>query len=306
MTLIRFGGYQPDRSVHTRAARLFGSELEKQLGPDTDVDFVFTPNIAAGGRPVSDLLRLTEAGDLDICYFASSYLSGRVPDLNLLDLPFPDTDRARLFARLDGAAGRIIAESVAARTGYRVMGYWDNGIRHVSNAVRPILHPRDCAGLRLRTLDSRFQQDVYAAMGFTPRFIDIRDLPSAVRGGSIDAQENPLTDIVNFDIHKTHRFVSLLGTFHGIALLLANRAAWHAWSPDIRDAVTAAAALATDAQRRMSVEEDALCLDTVRRQGVEVSDAAAIDLAAFEAATSAAAKRGKALIEPALLNLWRA
>jgi TRAP-type C4-dicarboxylate transport system substrate-binding protein len=303
MTLIRFGGYQPDRSVHTRAARLFGSELEKAVG--SSVDFVLTPNIAADGRPVSDLLRLTEAGELELCYFASSYLSGRVPALNVLDLPFPDTDRSRLYARLDGAAGGMIADAVAATTGYQVIGYWDNGIRHVSNGVRPIRHPHDCKGLGLRTLDSRFQQDVYAAMGFTPRFIDVRDLPLAVRDRSIDAQENPLTNIINFEIEKTHKYVSLLGTFHGIALLLANRLAWQSWSPVVREAVAAAAAHATTHQRRLSAEEDATCLDLLRQRGVDVLGADAIDLAAFKAATAPEFRLGEKLVEPDLLAHWQ-
>ena len=40
---IRFGGYQPARSVHSRAVRQFGEILKQRLG--AAVDFQFTENV---------------------------------------------------------------------------------------------------------------------------------------------------------------------------------------------------------------------------------------------------------------------
>lgn len=302
-TLVRFGGYQPPRSVHTRAAEAFLAALRKRLGDD--VETRFTPSIAATGRPVSDLLTMTEAGELDLCYFASSYIAHRVPELTVLDLPFDGADRARIWAKLDGAAGASIRRAVEAQTGYAVLGFWDNGVRHISNGVRPIRCPRDCEGLSIRTLDNAFHKSLFAAMGFRPRFIDVKDLAEAVRSRSIDAQENPLTNIVNFAIQETHRYVSLTGHFFGIALLLVNRRWLEARPPHMREAVLAAAAEATTAQRGFAAEEDAQCLATLRAAGCEIVSPGEIDLAAFKAVVAPIVAREVAALDPGLLALWR-
>ena len=303
-TTIRMGGYQPERSVHTRGARVLVAGLEQRLGATARVEF--NPNIAASGRPVSDLLSLTEAGDLDLCYFASSYLAGRVPELSILDLPFEGGDRARVWARLDGAVGQRLKQAVAARTGYTLLGFWDNGIRHVSNGIRPIRTPADCTGLSIRTLDNAFHQAIFSSLGFKPRYIDVSGLGAAVVSREIDAQENPLTNIVNFDIHKTHRHVTLLGQFFGIGLLLAHRAAVERWPADVRAAVEQSAAEATTAQRRFAAEEDDKCMELLKTEAVAIVGPSEIDLPAFKSAVAPVVAREAAALPADLLALWRA
>src|SRR5262249_35425300 len=74
---LRIAGYQDEPSVHTRAMRVLIAALERRAGDAVRVEF--EPNIAARGRKVADLLGLVESGELDLCYFSSSYLSERVP-----------------------------------------------------------------------------------------------------------------------------------------------------------------------------------------------------------------------------------
>lgn len=162
MTSLRFAGYQGEASVHTRGLRRFA----QALAPDIAIEIV--PDITQTGRPAAALLAMVEAGEIDGCYFASSYLAGRIPALGLFDIPFAATDRAATYAQLDGATGERLAAAVAAASGYRVLGFWDNGFRHLSNAVHPIRRPDDCRGLKLRTLDNALHQEVFAALGFVP------------------------------------------------------------------------------------------------------------------------------------------
>ena len=228
---LRLGGYQPESSVHTRALHhLAGLALERLGGA---VEPTIQVNITAQGHRAAELLTMVEDGRLDGCYFASSYLTSRVPSLSVFDLPFVATDRERDYAKLDGEFGMRLAADVAARTGYRVLGYWDNGFRHVSNRLRPIRHPDDCRGIRLRTLDNTLHQEIFAALGFQPVFLDVKDLPDAVVREVVDAQENPLTNLVNFGIHQTHRHVSLTSHFFGVALFLVNGAWFDALEPQI-------------------------------------------------------------------------
>ena len=172
--------------------------------------------------------------------------------------------------------------------------------------MRPIRHPRDCVGLSIRTLDNRYHQAMFAALGFEPRFIDVKDLAAAVTSRAIDAQENPLTNVINFAIQKTHRHLSLLGQFSGIALLLANRRVRAGWPGDVRAAVDEAAIASTQLQRRLAADEDQRCLAQLIADGVDIVPAADIDLEAFKHAVSDVTDREAANIDKQLLALWRA
>ncbi len=301
---IRFGGYQGPASVHTRAMRRFSEALARACAGAVDVEL--TENVTAQGRRADDLFAMVETGRLELCYFASSYLVGRVPALGVLDLPFAATERARTYERLDGELGARLAEAVAANTGYRVLAWWDNGIRHISNRLRPIRRPEDCRGIRLRTLDNAFHQRVFAALGFVPQYLDVKDLVPAVEAERVDAQENPLTNLVNFNLHRFHRHVSLTAHFHGIAPVLVNRAAFDAWPASVREGVRAALVEATAAQRGFAIEDDTVCLAKLHEAGVAVVGPEEIDLSAFRAAVADVVRDGTAALDPDLLALARA
>ncbi len=272
---IRFGGYQPPTSVHNRAADVFGQALATRLGDA--IAFHLDGNVIASGHQAVDLLRWVEAGDLTLCYFSASYLAERVPAFALLDLPFLLTDRPRAYAVLDGPLGQQLAEALAAHTGFRLLGWWDNGFRHLSNRVRPIHRPQDCQGLRIRTLMSDLHQEVFRRLGFEPVALDVKDLLAGVQAGTIDAQENPLTNIYHFGIHEHHRYLTLSGHFFGAAVLLCHQASYRAWPADVQHAIDAAAAEVTRAQRQFAAaEDDAVMaqLDPSRNDIVRLTDAA--------------------------------
>jgi TRAP-type C4-dicarboxylate transport system substrate-binding protein len=289
MSTLRIGGYQPEISVHTRSLRHFASALHGRLGAALHLEIV--PDVTDQRLRAADLPTMVEAGELDACYFASSYLAGRVASLGLLDVPFPATDREEIYRKLDGNLGARLAADVAACTGCRVLGFWDNGFRHISNRLRPIRHPDDCRGMRLRTLDNALHREIFAALGFEPIFVDVKDLADAVARYAVDAQENPLTNLVNFGLYRTHRHVSLTSHFFGVALFLMNRGRLDALSSEIQLAVRAAAAEATQRQRELAAAEDARCLAVLGDDGVQVVAPEEIDLPAFSARVATIVER---------------
>lgn len=280
-----FGGYQGDNSVHTRGARCFAEAMARLT--DGAVEVEFRQNIVEDGHKAADLLAMTEEGKLDGCYFSSSYLAGRVPELALFDQHFMVPDRAHAYGVLDGGLGQRLAKEVAAKTGFVVMGYWDNGLRHISTRAQALKTPADCGGLKLRTLASDDHQRVFRALGFEPMAIDVRDLPDAVKTGRVDAQENPLTNIYNFDLHDTHRTITLTGHLLGVALVLFNAKTVASWSPETRAAVEQAVAEATAAQRQFAEDDDTICTQAMEADGVTFVHLTPDERAAFAAATRA-------------------
>ena len=253
---------------------MLGAALAARLGDA--LEFELEGNIIDAGHKAADLLAMVESGDKTMCYFASSYLAERVPEIAVLDLPFVITSRAQAYGALDGALGERLAERVAAMTGYRVLAFWDNGFRHLSNRVRPIRTPEDCRGLRLRTLSSALHAETFRRLGFDPVALDVKELLAAVRSGTIDAQDNPLTNIYNFGIHEFHRHITLTAHFFGAAVLLCHKASYDAWPAEVRQAVEGAVVEATRVQREFAAAEDdrvRAALGSTDNELIELTDA---------------------------------
>src|SRR5437764_1268779 len=110
---IRMGGYGPATTGFSRALKFIGDRLEAEFGDRLDIKYVW--NIMDLGYEAQDILWLVEHGVLTLGYQSSSYLTDRIPDLGLLDLPFlfETTDAAR--AAIDGKLGRVLARRIEER-----------------------------------------------------------------------------------------------------------------------------------------------------------------------------------------------
>src|ERR1700754_2353528 len=113
--VIRIGGYAPRDSTHSRAVeRICGAIEASGLGVTTEVLW----NVMDDGRPAGDLLDMVESGDLDLCYFSTSYLCKRVPELAVLDLPYQFATLEAAHRALDGDLGRRLTSLTEAATGF--------------------------------------------------------------------------------------------------------------------------------------------------------------------------------------------
>ena len=132
--VIRMGGYGPPNTGFSQAMKLIGDKLVAQFGDRIDVKYVW--NIMDFGYKAEEILWLVESGILTLGYQSSSYLTDRVPDLGLVDLPFLFSNTNEARAAIDGALGRTLARKIEERVGYRILGYFENGFRHISNRAR--------------------------------------------------------------------------------------------------------------------------------------------------------------------------
>jgi TRAP-type C4-dicarboxylate transport system substrate-binding protein len=252
--VIRLGGYQKPASIHTQACVRFGERLREKLG--SRVDFQFVPDVLALGHKSGDLPKMVERGELSMCYISSLRFAQWVPQLKIFDLPFLFRDRAAAYRALDGELGKRLAGKLLTDSPFRLLAYWDNGFRHFSNKVRPIRVPADCRGIRIRHQMSTLQGESLRLMGFEPIAEDIKIFVEQIAGERFQAQDNPLTNIVNFDMHRHHRYITLSSHVFGVACLMCNRAGYDTWPADVQQAVNAAAAEATVLQRRLAAAED--------------------------------------------------
>jgi len=297
---IRLGGYQGPRSVHTRAAVRLGEALERSVG--ARVSFELVPDVLALGRASGDLPRMVESGELTLCYMASVRFAKAVPDLQVFELPYVVRDRARALAALDGELGDRLKARMQAASPFRALGFWDNGFRHLTNRVRPIRTPADCKGLRIRTQMSALLGESLAAIGFEPIPVDIKEFVESVATERFHAQENPLTNTFNFNVHRHHRYITLSGHFFGASVLACNQAQYAGWPREVQQAVDSAAREATAFQHALAAAEDEEILAQIDPKENEVLRLSAQEREAFVQAVEPVLAKYRKTLDPRLFE----
>jgi C4-dicarboxylate-binding protein DctP len=251
---IKLGGYQGPNSVHTRGAVRFGEVLEREAGGLARFELV--PDVLAIGRPSGDLPVMVENGELALCYISTVRFAAAVPELTIFELPYVVRERSRAIAALNGELGALLKARMLESTPFRALGFWDNGFRHLTNRVRPIRTPADCEGLRIRTQISELHGETLAAMGFVPIPVDIKEFVEQIGTDRFQAQENPLTNTFNFNVHKVHRYFTLSGHFFGTSALICSKAQYATWPEKLQQAVETAGREATAHQHELAAAED--------------------------------------------------
>ena len=277
---ICMGGYGPPTTTHSRAIKMMGDRLIAQFGDKVDIKYVW--NVMDFGYKAEEVLWMSERGLLTLAYQSTSYLTERVPELEFADLPFlfASLDEAR--TAMDGALGAYLSRKIEERIpDYYMLGYFENGYRHVSNRLRAVHMPADMRGMKIRSLPSQMHARTYELLGATPLIMDLKPAIAAIKADEIDAQENPLANSVDYDVHKFHRYHTLTGHSYLSRGIYCNRAAFESWPAALQTAMKEATRVAILAQRELAVREEDIARQTILDADGEVVELTPAERAAF-------------------------
>jgi TRAP-type C4-dicarboxylate transport system substrate-binding protein len=279
---IRMGGYGPSTTGFSRSLKLIGDRLAARFGDAVDIKYVW--NIMDLGYRAEDILWLVEHGLLTLGYQSSSYLTDRVPELGFVDLPFLFARTADARAAVDGALGQLLARKIEERVNYRILGFFENGFRHLSNRLRPVHVPADLAGMRIRVLPSQVQARTFELLGAVPLRMDLTEAIAMIVAGELDAQENPLSNTVTYGVHKFHRFHTLTNHFYISRPIFLHRTAYESWPEDLREAMRNAVKAAIMFQRDLHVGEEEDARRAIAAAGCEIAEPTAEEHSRFVSA----------------------
>jgi TRAP-type C4-dicarboxylate transport system substrate-binding protein len=282
--VIRMGGYGPPTTSFSRSLKLIGDTLQAQFGDRIDVKYVW--NIMDFGYRAEEILWLVEDGVLTLGYQSSSYLTDRVPELGFVDLPFLFDERDRARAAIDGALGQFLAERIEERVNYRILGWFENGFRQISNRLRQLHVPADLKDMRIRVLPSEVQVRTFALLGAVPLRWDLTEAISAIKAGTIDAQENPFANTVTYGVHKFHHFHTVTNHFYISRPIFLHRPAFDGWPADLQAAMREAVKRAIVFQRDLAIEEDREARAAIGAAGCEIAALTADEHDQFRAAVA--------------------
>ena len=251
---IRMGGYGPPTTGFSQSLKFIGDKLKTQFGDLVDVKYVW--NIMDFGYKAEEILFLVESGILTLGYQSSSYLTDRVPELSFVDMPFlfDSTDTAR--GAMDGALGKRLEQAIEAKCNYRILGWFENGFRHISNRVRTIRTPDDLKGISIRVLPSQIQKCTFELLGANPMIMDLTEAIDLITKGKIDAQENPLTNTVTYGVHKFHHYNTISNHFYISRPIFLHRPSFDGWPDDLKAAMQRLVKEAVTFQRGLHIKEE--------------------------------------------------
>lgn len=147
-------------------------------------------------------------GTLDLSINSQGPIAGYNQKLLMVGMPFLFATPKQAYAVLDGEVGEQISKELIP-SGFRVLSYWDNGFRHITNNVRPITKPEDLKGLKIRTPEDKITLAIFRALGASPAPLAFGELPMALSQGVFDGQENPAVNIHSAKLYEVQKFMSL-------------------------------------------------------------------------------------------------
>ena len=266
---IRMGGYGPASTGFSKSLKLIGDKLEAQFGKDVAVEYVY--NIMDHGHKAEDILTLVENGEMTLGYQSSSYLTDRVPELGFVDLPFLFSSNAQARGAMDGALGEFLARKTEERINYRILGWFENGFRHISNRLRPIHLPSDMNGMKIRVLPSEIHKRTFDLLGAVAMRMDLTEAIAMIKAGTLDAQENPLANTVTYGVHKFHKFHTLSYHFYISRPIFLHRASFDSWPEDLKRAMQTAVTEAVAYQRKLALEEHDESYKAIEAEGCVIN-----------------------------------
>ena len=279
---IRMAGYGPPTTGFSKSLKFIGDKLQGHFGDRVAIEYIW--NIMDHGHKAEDIITLVECGEMTLGYQSSSYLTDRVPELGFVDLPFLFASNAQARAAMDGELGAFLVAKTEARIGYRILGWFENGFRHISNRLRPIHVPAVLNGMKIRVLPSEIQKRTFELLGAIAMRMDLTEAIAMIKAGTLDAQENPLANTVTYGVHKFHKFHTLTSHFYISRPIFMHRAAFDDWPDDLKRAMQQAVTEAVAFQRKLAVEEHEQSRKIIEDAGCEIVELNAKEHAAFIAA----------------------
>jgi len=249
-----------------------------------------------------ELMQKLKLGTVHIA-LPSSIMSSVADEFGLFDMPFLVKDRAHM-ARIENDIFWTQIAPTAEVKGYKVLAVWENGIRHITNNVRPINTPADLDGIKLRTPKSKWRVKMFTEWGANPTPMAFSEVFVALQTGVIDGQENPYTNIWSAKFAEVQKYLSVTGHVYSPAYPTAGKAAFAKLGPQIQEVLAQTARDVGGWARLRGAGADDSLQSKLADAGMTVNVA---DRAAFvEASTpiykqfAAEVSTGQALIDAAL------
>lgn len=295
---ITLAGYGPSTSSFSQGLTLIGEHMQDKFGEDIVVHYVY--NILEFGYPNAGpaLMGLVEKDSLTLGYVT---MSSGIPALEVAALPFLFSDNESVRAAMDGPLGQSAVASIEADSNLKILGFYENGFRHVSNSIRPMHNPDDMADLKIRVL--AIEKKPLELMGAAPL---VTPLPAVVPGlasGELDGQENPFENVVTYGMYHHQKYYTK--TYHSYLSrpIFVNEKTFESWPTEFQTEFQIAVTDAIALQRGLHDQAEIDAEQVIRESGGEISELSEQERQIFVEAVAPMYQEARSIYSSELLDL---
>lgn len=221
------------------------------------------PSSQLGGQ--KQLIEGLIFGTVDMALTGTAVLGTFQPQVALFDMPFLFKDRRHAYLSLD-TVGMNMGGALEAK-GIKLLGFMENGFRHMTNNVRPIKTPEDMKGLKIRVMNNKVYIEMVKALGASPTPMAFAELYSAMQQGTVDGQENPSAHIYTKRFYEVQKYASLTGHAYAPEPMLFSMVTWKKLTDKQRAIIIQAAKESIAWQRKLSEREDTKFWNKIKATG---------------------------------------
>ena len=263
---LKFGHVGAPGSLFAQSAEEFARRVHQRMTGRVEVT-VFGSSQLGGDDAMLQKLKL---GTLDFS-LPSTIMSSTVDEFGLFEMPYLVDDREHMARVADSIIWPMLAP-LAERRGYKVIAVWENGFRHVTNNVRPIVTPADLDGIKLRTPRGRWRIRMFQSYGANPTPMPLSEVFIALQTGVMDGQENPIAQIYASNLHEVQTYLSLTGHVYTPAYVTVGLNAWNRIPEDVRTELAAIAREVQSYTYELAARMDVDLLERIRDSGVVINE----------------------------------
>lgn len=276
--VLKLGHVADPAKPYAQAGEQFAELVNTKTGGAVEVQ-VF-PNSQLGNQ--RDLVEGLTYGTLDLTLTSTAVLGNFLPKMAVFDLPFIFRDLPHTYAALD-AVGMEMNEELEPK-GLKVLAFFENGVRHLTNDVRPVTKPEDMEGLKIRVMEQPVYIEMMRALGANPTPMAFGELYTALQQGTVDGQENPVSHIWTQRFFEVQKYISLTGHTYSAEPLVISMITWKKLPVEYQNAIQESATEALEWHRFQVVEQDQEFWKNVRDSGE--SEIIEVDKEPFREATA--------------------
>lgn len=291
---LKFGHTGAPNHHYQTIATMFADRVAELTNGDVKIE-VF-PSDQLGKQ-----LEITEGvmiGTHDMCQTSDTILSNWIPEFGIGNLPFIFNDNSDYRKVFDGPVGEKFAKLVEPH-GAVVIGWWENGMRHVSNNVREIKTPKDMKGLNIRVPEGEIFVDTFKALGTNPTVVSFGELYSALQLKTVDGQENPPAHIVTQKYYEVQKYVTRTGHIHMSSPILMNKALLEKMPKKYQEAILQAGKEMGPIHTKMVEELEEEQWKEVAQHGMKITD---VDKTPFREAVKPVIEKYKKVLNAELIE----
>ncbi len=226
--VFKYSNEQPESAIRSQSMIYFKEKLEKETNGRIKVELFFG-GILGNERELMDLV---STGALQST--RGGFFNDANPKFNLLTLPFlvGDWDQA---LRLVSSPFMEIINNGAKENGFHIPATGiSQGFRAHTNNKKPIKHPSDFKGLKMRVPMQEVFIQTAKAFGANPQELAAIDIYQALQTGVIDGQDNPPSNIWDFKMHEVSKFLTVTNYATGPDPFIVNLSWYNTLTPELK------------------------------------------------------------------------